>query len=597
MTKKTTPVNYLARDFESIKKELINHAQRYFPDTFKDLSDASFGALMLDSVSYIGDVLSFYLDYQTNETFLETAQEYKNVQKIIRQMGYNPNLSFASSGKLTFFVEVPKVTNGSGPDPNLIPRMLAGSVFNSSAGSAFNLIEDVDFSNPNNEIIVAKTNATTGEPTSYGIRAYGNVISGEVRQEIVSFGSYAPLQQISLQTSNVTEVVSVFDSEGHQYYEVDNLTQDVIYKQMKNKTDNAVDAPSYILKAISVPRRFTSEQIDNTTVVQFGYGSDKNLKSNQISNPSDVVLQRYAKDYVSSPNFDPSNLDQTDKLGVTPTNTNLIFSLRVNSRQNANAAVGTVVNVATPLMEFPTFTTSQTSDDVLRSLECINEAPIIGDSSTMTIEEIKVRAKGVYAAQNRAVTRQDYMNLVYRMPPKFGTIKSCNLIQDLDSNRRNMNLYVTSEDANGIKIATNQTIKNNLKTWLNDYKMMNDTIDILDANICNFGIEYTLISEPGTNKFDMLLIVNQVVQDYLTRTNIGIGEPIYLDDFYKQLNDIPGVVDTTTIRIVERSGTNYSGFGFNFDSALSNSGRVFRVPQDTIMELRYPNLDIKGTIK
>ena len=152
MTKKTTPVNYLARDFESIKKELINHAQRYFPDTFKDLSDASFGALMLDSVSYIGDVLSFYLDYQTNETFLETAQEYKNIQKIIRQMGFNPNLSFASSGKLTFFVEVPKVTNGSGPDPDLIPKLLAGSAFNSAAGSAFNLVEDVDFSNPNNEV-------------------------------------------------------------------------------------------------------------------------------------------------------------------------------------------------------------------------------------------------------------------------------------------------------------------------------------------------------------------------------------------------------------------------------------------------------------
>jgi hypothetical protein len=225
MSKKVTPVNYLARDFESIKKELVNYAQRYFPDTFKDLSDASFGALMLDAVSYVGDVLSFYTDYQTNETFLETAQEYKNARNIMRQMGYSPNLSFASTGKLTFFVEVPKRSNGSGPNPDLIPIMRAGSTFNSNAGASFTLTEDVDFSNPGNEIVVAKTNASTGEPTSYGIRAHGTVISGVRRQEIIKFGDYAPLQKIILGTSNVTEIVSVFDSQGHQYYQVDHLTQ------------------------------------------------------------------------------------------------------------------------------------------------------------------------------------------------------------------------------------------------------------------------------------------------------------------------------------------------------------------------------------
>tara|TARA_R110002074_G_scaffold30671_6_gene86616 strand:+ start:7938 stop:9731 length:1794 start_codon:yes stop_codon:yes gene_type:complete len=597
MSKKVTPVNYLARDFESIKKELVNYAQRYFPDTFKDLSDASFGALMLDAVSYVGDVLSFYTDYQTNETFLETAQEYKNARNIMRQMGYSPNLSFASTGKLTFFVEVPKRSNGSGPNPDLIPIMRAGSTFNSNSGASFTLTEDVEFNNPGNEIIVAKTNASTGEPTSYGIRAHGTVISGVRRQEIIKFGDYAPLQKIILGTSNVTEIVSVFDSQGHQYYQVDHLTQDVIYKQLKNRTDNSVDSPSYILKAISVPRRFIAEHVDATTIIQFGFGSDRNLKNNQVASPSSVVLDQYAKDYTASPNFDPSNLDQTDKLGVAPSNTDLVFNMRVNDRSNNNAAVGTVTNTGTTLMDYPTNTTSAQSDSVTTSLECVNEEPIIGDNATVSLEELKARAKGVYAAQNRAVTRLDYMNLVYRMPPKFGTVKNCNLIQDLDSNRRNMNLYVTSENVAGEKIKTNTTIKNNLKTWLNDYKMMNDTIDILDARIVNFGINYTLISETGVNKFNLLIAVNQQIMSYLDSTGLNIGEPIYIDDLYRQINNIPGVVDTTNVTIISKVGTGYSGDSINFDASLSHTGRIFRPPEDTILEIRFPKTDIKGTIK
>ena len=597
MSKKITPVNYLARDFETIKTELVNHAQRYFPDTFKDLTDASFGALMLDAVSYIGDVLSFYMDYQTNETFLETAQEYKNARNIMRQMGYSPNLSFASTGKLTFFIEVPKKVNASGPNLDLIPIMRAGSTFGSNGGASFTLTEDVDFNNPGNEIVVAKTNATTGEPTSYGIRAYGSVISGVRRQEIIKFGEYAPLQKIVLGTSNITEIISVFDTQGHQYYQVDHLTQDVIYKQLKNRTDNSVDAPSYILKPIFVPRRFTAEQVDATTIVQFGFGSDRNLKDNQVASPTSVVLEQYAKDYTVSPNFDPSNLDQTDKLGVSPSNTELVFTMRVNERSNNNAAVGTVTNVGVALMDYPTNTTNAESEAVTRSLECVNEEPIIGDNSTVSLEELKTRAKGVYAAQNRAVTRQDYMNLVYRMPPKFGTVKGCNLIQDLDSNRRNMNLYVTSENVAGEKIKTNTTIKNNLKTWLNEYKMMNDTIDILDARIINFGINYTLISETGTNKFNLIIAVNQQITDYLNSLGLNIGEPIYIDDMYREINSIPGVVDTTLIEIVPTSGTGYSTDSINFATALSHTGRIFTPPQDTILELRFPSSDIKGTIK
>ncbi|HAI43937.1 MAG TPA: hypothetical protein DCM40_40490, partial [Maribacter sp.] len=249
-------INYLSRDFSSIKSQLIEHAKRYYPDTFRDFSDAGFGALMLDAVSYIGYVLSFYLDYQTNESFLSTAIEYNNVLKHGEAVGFKYDNIRATYGQVTLYIKVPVNSSNTGPDISYAPKLRAGSTFSSTNGSIFTLLSDVDFSDPNNQVVVATTNASTGVPVDYAIRTYGQVVSGELREATFEIGDFQKFSRVTVEDSNVTEIVSVFDTTGRQYYEVEHLSQNTIYIPVNNNdaTTN-IQAPT-IIKPFIVPRRF-----------------------------------------------------------------------------------------------------------------------------------------------------------------------------------------------------------------------------------------------------------------------------------------------------------------------------------------------------
>ena len=272
MPKKLQPINYTSRDFDSIRRDLEDYAKRYYPNTFKDFNEASFGSLMLDTVSYIGDILSFYLDYQTNESFLETAVEYENVVRLARQMGFRLNTNPSSFGVLTFYVQIPASTTG----PNLAyaPILKAGSSFSSTGGGIYTLLEDVDFSKTGNQIVAGQINSATGSPSTFVIRATGRAVSGRVLVKEVEIGEFQRFTRVQLETSNIAEVISVVDTEGHEYYEVDNLSQNVIYKAIPNTNTSTNGTVGNILKASPVARRFTVERNNDETYLQFGYGSD-----------------------------------------------------------------------------------------------------------------------------------------------------------------------------------------------------------------------------------------------------------------------------------------------------------------------------------
>jgi hypothetical protein len=234
MTKKINEIapriNYTARDFRAIKKELVEHTKRYYPDTFSDFSEASFGSLMLDTVAYVGDMLSFYLDYQANEAFIDTSVERDNLVRHARRLGFDPFSSQASSsGFLTLYLTVPANSPGVGPDLNYLPILRRGATFQSSSGHQFVLTEDVDFANVNNETVVASVNEVTGIPQTYAVKAHGSVISGGYFQSIIEVGGFQPYRRIEIFEPHLVEIVSIEDSDGHNYYEVDYLSQDVIY--------------------------------------------------------------------------------------------------------------------------------------------------------------------------------------------------------------------------------------------------------------------------------------------------------------------------------------------------------------------------------
>ena len=230
MARKKTPIKYTSRDFESIKQDLINHAKRDYTDTYRDFNESSFGSLMLDTVAYVGDVLSFYLDYQANESFMDSAVEYKNVARLARQFGYKYQGSPSSTGIVEFYITLPANASGMGPNLDYAPILKNNAQFASNGGSPFLLTEDINFANPNNEVVVAKVNPSTGIPISYAIRAKGTVVSGKLVEETFEIGDYQRFRRLFLSIPRAVEVLSVVDLDGNEYYEVDYLSQDVVYR-------------------------------------------------------------------------------------------------------------------------------------------------------------------------------------------------------------------------------------------------------------------------------------------------------------------------------------------------------------------------------
>jgi len=598
MPKKLQPIDYTSRDFDSIRKDLENYAKRYYPDTYKDFNKASFGSLMLDTVSYVGDVLSFYLDYQANESFLETAVEYNNVLRLARQMGFKLNQSPSSYGVLTFYIQVPADQSSLGPDLAYAPVLKQGSTFSSLGGGMYTLLADVDFSVLTNQVVPKDIDNTTNNVLNYVVRAQGRAVSGRMAYKEVTVGNFERFLKVDLGVSSVTDVLSVHDTEGHEYVQVDNLSQNVIYKAIRNTNSTTNGAVSSILKAVPVARRFTVENVADRTYLQFGYGSDSELLSDSVVDPTNLVLDLNGRTYVTDVDFDPTNLINTDKFGIAPSNTTLRIAYRVNTIDDVNAGAGTITNVESPKFRFKSqgALSSTSRSTTQSSLEATNDEPFTGDITLPSSEEVKQRVFGYYAAQNRAVTVQDYQAICYGMPGKFGSVKRAAVVRDFDELRRNINIYVISQDTSGKLIAANQSLKNNLKTWLLQYKIINDTIDILDAVVANFGVNYVIAIDTNADRFTVLNRANIAIAKHLNNSQYDIGETIMITDFYKILQKVPGIIDVIDLEIVGKTGGIYSDLSYDFVDKLSADGRRIMSEKNTIFELKFPNIDIKGSI-
>ena len=602
MQKKQVPIKYTSRDFNSIKQDLVNYAKRYYPNSFKDFNKASFGALMLDTVAYVGDILSFYLDYQANESFLDTASEFENVIRHGRALGYKYDPNPSSYGDLTFYILVPANSNGIGVNSDYFPVLKTGSTF-SNGVNLFTLVDNVDFSDDKHDIIAAKFDETTSLTTYYAVKATAPAISGEYGLELVDIGSHTPFLKISIATKNISEILSVTDSDGNIWYEVNELSQDVVYRPIANTNQDKTSVP-YIMKTYAVPRRFAVVKEYSQTFLQFGHGSLDQLspETQGIQDPSKVILKMHGRSHITDTAFDPSNLLSTDKLGVSPANTTLTIKYRKNSSNNVNAATNSINSIVNPSFEFPSVVSgaslsSTEINEVVTSLQVDNNEPILGDVTIPTTQELKQKIKGSFSSQNRAVTLSDYKHLSYRMPAKFGAIKKCSVIQDADSFKRNLNIYVLSENSNNKLVKANNTLKRNLKTWIGRHKMINDTIDILDAEIVNIGIEFDLVTRVDSNKYEVLERALTTLRTKFREYSFYIGEPIYYTDIYQTLNRVAGVADTTNVKIIQKYDSRYSQISYDVDYFTSPDGRYVAIPQNAIFEIKFPNLNIKGIVK
>ncbi len=594
---KKTPIKYTNRDFNSIRQDLIEHAKRFYPNEWKDFSKSTINSLLIDTVAYTGDVLSFYLDYQANESFLDTAIEFNNIRKHARSLGFKYAGAPSTNGIVSLFCMVPSNTDGTAPDTNYMPVLKKGALFSSSSGGSFILTEDVDFGHLSNEVVAARFDNVTGGTTHFAIKAYGQITSGLMSRVTIDLtnSSFERFKKIRIGGDSVVEILSVIDTDGNQYYEVDNLSQEVVFQETTNRNATAEGVRS-MLKPFAAARRFVVEQDDTGTYLQFGFGSEESDEE-EIIDPSKVAINMHGKNYVSSFRFDPSRLVGTTKLGISPSGTKLSILLKSNDATSANASANTVTKVGNASFQFPNEIGLDQSkkSSTITSLEVTNEDPIVGATEQMTAEELKQRAKGYYSSQSRAVTRQDYESMIYNMPNKFGIVKRVSIINDPSATNRRMALYVISENDDGKLTTASSSLKSNMRNWISQYKAMNDVIDIYDAKIINFGIDYKIVLDTRFKDLNIVGRCNVALEEYFSN-QLYIGEPVYITRLYSILGKVEGVADVKSVSIRHNRGGDYSNVNINFDDAMSADGSYIMTPKNAIMELKFPNRDIRGTL-
>lgn len=595
---KTTPIKYTSRDFDSIKNDLINHAKRYYPDQVADFSQASFNSMILDSVSYVGDVLSYYVDYSVNESFLDTAVEMGNIRKHAKAAGFNYAGRAIAYGILYAYILVPANSTGTAPNVNYLGTLKKGAQFSSTNGGSFTLLEDIRFSDPKCDFIAAEFNEETGETTYFAVRGFGQVSSGRMAQAEVDLtdAAFKKFRRVKVGSTAINEIIDVYDSNGNRYYEVDYLSQETIYQETTNPLA-ASEGVRSILKPFVTARRFVVEQDSSGTYLQFGFGSEEE-NDNGLADPSQVVLNLKARNHITDSSFDPNEMLGTNKLGVSPAGVRLNIIYKYSTTNSPATGANTINQVVQAEIEFdePNTLALDLMSFVRNSLETTNLEPITGDTAELSAEELRIRTKTVFASQNRAVTTTDYKAAIYRMPATFGSVKRVAVIQDPNSLNRRIATYLISQDENGKLYETHMRTKSNLKVWLSKYKAVNDIIDIFDAKVLNFEIDFTLAVDL---RYDTEVVLNEAISRVREKYDVvfEIGEPIYLNDIRNILSETEGVIDIKKLKVENKYSGAYSTFRVDFEKIKSRDGTIIVPPKNAIFELKYPDLNIKGVAK
>ena len=594
---KNVPIKYTSRDFTTIKQDLIEHAKRYYPDDYNDFSEASFGSLVFDTVAYVGDVLSYYVDYSVNESFLDSALEFSNIRKHAKNLGYRFTGVPVAEGIMAFFIRVPSIVEGNAPDTDYLPILKKGSEFASGNGSTFTLLEDVNFGAPENDFIGA-TFTQDGGTQEFAVRAYGMVSSGKVLSTDIDLTSatFEKFRKVRVDDGSVTEIMKVEDSEGNIFYEVDYLSQETVFIETTNQSAMS-DGVRSIIKPFVTARRFTVFQENNSTFLQFGFGSDNDDDSG-LADPSKVAIKMHAKDHITHTAIDPTKLLGTDKLGISPQGTILTITYKKNDRANPSSAANTIKTVVKADFKFMNEQNliPATVVTVRNSLECSNEKPMVAPQLSVTSDELKIRSRNFFATQNRAVTKQDYEAIAYNMPNKFGSLKRVNIVNNPFATNKELIMYVVSENNEGLLTQTESITKQNLKSWLEQYSSINDIVKINDAKIINFAIDFEVKTD---NRYDTTGVLADAVDriKFKYSEKFYIGEPIYINDIFNILSKTEGVIDVVKVKILNKSsndGPGYSSIPFIMDDVISNDATYYKAPKNVLFELRYPAQDITG---
>ena len=641
-------VNYLNKDFNDFRDNLIEFAKVYFPNTYNDFNEASPGMMFIEMAAYVGDVLSYYIDSSFRESLLAYAEEKRNVYNIAQSFGYKPKVTSPSSVVLDVYQTVPALTQQ--PDYRYALNVKAGTTVTSAAtDTTFRTLEDCNFNFSSSfdarDVTVFETDS--GAPTKFLFKKKVKAESGNINTEYISFGTAEKYSQIKLANAKVIEIISCTDSDGNTWHEVDSLARDTIFEDMENNSSNSPDSVGdresvpYLLKLKKASRRFTTYINQNDeTVLRFGAGISDNPDEEIVPNPDMVGSNLPGSPSKLTTAFDPSNFLKTKAFGQAPSNTTLTIKYSYGGGVDDNVNSGDITNIGSISYGIQDSLLSaalvQESKD---SVEITNSKPATGGSGGQTIREVRESALAYYQAQQRAVTKEDYIVRAYSLPPKYGNIAKVYMVQDDQLSKStavdDLGKKVTQEDVDAGKtirdlqvripnplamdmytlgfnsgknlININQTTKENLKTYLNQYRLVTDAVNIKDAYIINIAVNFAILTKVGFNKNDVLLRCVSKVKDFFDIDRWQIGQPIILSDIAYEISLVDGV--SSVVPPLENNPNNlpivienkykladgYSGNFYDIKSGMID-GILYPALDPSIFEVKKPNADIKGKV-
>ncbi len=599
--------NYLAKDFPSLRSDLLRYARIYFPDQIQDFSEASVGGLFMDMAAYVGDTMSYYLDHQFNELNPLLAIESDNIERHARAAGLQIAGASPALVEMTFLVQVPIDINGD-PDASLLPIIKENTSVISSNGVKFYLIEDIDFSETHmvgdEEQLIATVqdvkSRTTGEVTHKILTRNGQCVSGEIKTiNIAVPNSFQAFRKYTLPNNNVSEIMRVVDSDNNLYYEVGSLTQDTVFTQMPNPY-YPQDPVKSTLKVQPAPYRFVTETSMKTrmTSLMFGSGNSTIVDDDIIPDPSDLSLPLYGKKHLSRFSIDPNALLGTKTLGVAPQNTTLSITYRYGGGISHNVSARAISDINTLDIEFPAEASADQASNTRATVACYNLHAASGGANAQTIDELRGLIPAARNLQSRIVTREDLLARIYTLPNTYGRVYRAAILPNPNNPLAGM-LYILSKNAQGQLIIAPQVLKDNIKTYLNEFRLIGDALDVMDAHIVNFGLTIEIVVTPNVNKYDVVAAVLKNVQEIFRRDKIQIGMPIIESDIQSAAFMTPGVMSLVGYSITNLKNVQgefeYSATDHDFEEMKVNG--MYYLNDGGIFELRYPDNDIKIVVK
>jgi hypothetical protein len=604
-------IRYINKDFNEFRSQLLNYAQTYFPNTYTDFTPSSPGVMFMEMASYVGDVLSFYLDNQIQENFLQYARQSNNLYELAYMFGYKPKVTGLATVDIDFYQLIPSKTVGLDivPDYDYALYIDANTQVSSLTTSTRFIIEDsIDFtiSSSLDPTTISVAQVSGGSPTYYLLKKTRKATSGTINSTNFSFGSPVEFSTVTINGTDIAGIIDIVDSDGNIWYEVDHLAQELIFDGIKNTNINDPnnyqnsDNTPYILQTKQVQRRFTTRFLNPITLqLQFGSGNPSDNDENVIPNPSNVGLGLPFEKNKLTTAYSPTNFIFTNTYGIAPSNTTLTVRYLTGGGVGSNVNANDLTILNTSAVRFlKNNLNSTTSQYIFNSVASNNENAASGGQDGDSIEEIRQNSISNFSTQLRNVTADDYLVRALSMSPRYGVVaKAYTEKPKADDANTTLDLYILTYNSAGNLVNASTTLKNNLKTYINQYRMIGDTISIKDAFVINIACDFEIITLPNYNSNEVIFRCISILQNYFNINNWQINQPIILRDINVLLDNIEGVQTVNKVNITNKAGTTsgYSQYAYDIAGA-TQKGIIYPSLDPSIFELKYPNTDIKGRV-